>query len=74
MRELPIQHLVEQLFSAINSAADLSAGRAFEKWGSAHRDTDEASKEDLNLAQENDLLRRDDRILKKAGAIIKFDR
>ena len=32
------------------------------KWITAHRDTDVLSKEDLGLAQENDRLRRENRI------------
>ena len=35
------------------------------KWITAHRDTDVVSKEDLSLAQENDRLRRENRILKE---------
>ena len=35
------------------------------KWITARRDTDVVSKEDLGLAQENDRLRRESRILKE---------
>ena len=41
------------------------------KWITAHRDTDVVSKEDLNLAKENDRLRREIRILKEERDILK---
>ena len=37
----------------------------------AHRDTDVMSREDLDLAQENDRLRRENRILKEEREILK---
>jgi len=41
------------------------------KWITAHRDTDVVSKEDLDLAKENDRLRREIRILKEERDILK---
>ena len=41
------------------------------KWVTAHRNTDVVSKEDLNLAKENDRLRREIRILKEEMEILK---
>jgi len=41
------------------------------KWVTAHRDTDVVSKEDLDLARENDRLRRENRILKEGRDILK---
>ena len=41
------------------------------KWITAHRDTDVVSKEDLGLVQENDRLRRENRILKEEREILK---
>ena len=41
------------------------------KWITAHRDTDVVSKEDLGLAQENDRLRHENRILKEERDILK---
>lgn len=53
-------------------ADDLGVGMsALNKWITAHRDTDVVSKEDLSLAQENDRLRREDRILKEEREILK---
>ena len=47
-------------------ADDLGVGMlTLNKWITAHRDTDVVSKEDLGLAQENDRLRRENRILKE---------
>ena len=47
-------------------ADDLGVGMStLNKWITAHRDTDVVSKEDLNLAKENDRLRREIRILKE---------
>jgi transposase len=40
------------------------------KWITAHRDTDVVSKEDLSLTQENDRLRRENRILKEERDIL----
>ena len=56
-------------------ADDLGVGMlTLNKWITAHRDTDVVSKEDLGLAQENDRLRRENRILKtdtpRAAAIL----
>ena len=39
------------------------------KWITAHRDTDLVSKKDLGLAKENDLLRREVRLLKEERKI-----
>ena len=41
------------------------------KWITAHRDTDMISKEDLSLAQENDRLRREIRLLKEEREVLK---
>lgn len=53
-------------------ADDLGVGMSMlNKWITAHRDTDVVSKEDLSLAQENDRLRRENRILKDERDILK---
>jgi transposase len=53
-------------------AGDLGVGMStLNKWITAHRDTDVVSKEDLGLAQENDRLRRENRILKEERDIQK---
>ena len=53
-------------------ADDLGVGMStLNKWITAHRDTDVVSKEDLNLAKENDRLRREIRILKEERDILK---
>ena len=53
-------------------ADDLGVGMStLNKWITAHRDTDVVSKEDLDLAQENDRLRRDNRIHKEERDILK---
>ncbi|UWR51366.1 IS3 family transposase [Phaeobacter inhibens] len=53
-------------------ADDLGVGMStLNKWITAHRDTDVVSKEDLGLAQENDRLRREVRILKEERDIPK---
>jgi transposase len=44
---------------------------ALNKWITLHRDTDLVSKEDLSLAQENERLRREVRILKEERDILK---
>jgi len=50
---------------------DLGVGMStLNKWITAHRDTDVVSQEDLGLAQENDRLRRENRILKEDGSCI----
>ena len=41
------------------------------KWITAHRDTDVVSKEDLDLAKENERLRREIRLLKDEREILK---
>ena len=41
------------------------------KWIAAHRDTDVVSKEDLDLAKENDRLRREIKLLKEEREILK---
>ena len=41
------------------------------KWITADRDTDVVSKEDMNLAQENDRFRPENRILKEEREILK---
>lgn len=56
-------------------ADDLDVGMSTQnKWVTAHRDTDVISKEDLSLAQENDRLRREIRILKEEKDILKRPR
>ncbi len=53
-------------------ADDLGVGMStLNKWITAYRDTDVVSKEDLDLAQENDRLRRENRILKEEKAVLK---
>ena len=53
-------------------ADDLGVGMStLNKWITAHRDTDVVSKKDLGLAQENDRLRRENRILKEESEIYK---
>ena len=53
-------------------ASDLGVGMStLNKWITAYRDTDVVSKEDLSLAQENDRLRREGRILKEEREILK---
>ena len=53
-------------------ADDLGVGMStLNKWITAHRDTDVVLKEDLGLAQENDRLRRKNRILKEEREILK---
>ena len=53
-------------------ASDLGVGMStLNKWITAYRDTDVVSKEDLSLAQENDRLRRESRILKEEREILK---
>ena len=53
-------------------ADDLGVGMStLNKWITAHRDTDVVSKDDLGLAQENDRLRREVRILKEERDILK---
>jgi transposase len=47
-------------------ADDLGVGvSTLKKWITAYRDTDVVSKEDLDLAEENERLRRENRILKE---------
>ena len=53
-------------------ADDLGVGMStLTKWISAHRDTDVVSKEDLDLAKENDRLRREIKLLKEEREILK---
>ena len=53
-------------------ASDLGVGMStLNKWITAYRDTDVVSKEDLSLAQENERLRREVRILKEERDILK---
>ncbi len=53
-------------------ADDLGVGMStLNKWITAHRDTDVVSKEDLDLAKENDRLRREIRLLKEEREILK---
>jgi transposase len=53
-------------------ADDLGIGMStLNKWITAHRDTDVVSKDDLILAQENDRLWRENRILKEERDILK---
>ena len=52
--------------------SDLGVGMStLNKWITAYRDTDVVSKEGLSLAQENDRLRRKNRILKEEREILK---
>ena len=51
---------------------DLGIGMStLNKWITSHRDTDVLSKKDLGLTQENDRLRRENRILKEERDILK---
>jgi len=53
-------------------ADDLGVGMStLNKWITAHRDTDVVSQEDLDLAKENDRLRREIRLLKEQREILK---
>jgi transposase len=53
-------------------ADDLGVGMStLNKWITAHRDTNVVSKEDISLAQENDRLRREIRIIKEERDILK---
>ena len=53
-------------------ADDLGVGMStLNKWITAHRETDVVSKEDLGLAQENDRLRLENRVLKEEREILK---
>ena len=53
-------------------ADDLGVGLStLNKWVNAHRDTDVVSAEDLELARENERLRREIRILKEERDILK---
>ena len=53
-------------------ADDLGVGMStLNKWITAHGDTDVVSKEDLDLAKENDRLRREVRLLKEEREILK---
>jgi len=53
-------------------ADDLGVGMStLNKWITTHRDSDVVSKKDLSLAQENDRLRRENRILKEERDILK---
>ena len=54
-------------------ADDLGIGMStLNKWITAHRDTDMVSKKDLDLAKENDLLRREVRLLKEEKEVLKM--
>ena len=51
-------------------ADDLGVGMStLNQWITGHRDTDLVSKEDLDLAKENDLLRREVRLLREERKI-----
>ena len=53
-------------------AGDLGVGMStLNKWITAHRDIDVVSNEDMSLVQENDRLRRENRILKEERDILK---
>ncbi|SFU20932.1 transposase [Sedimentitalea nanhaiensis] len=53
-------------------ADDLGVGvSTLNKWITLHRDTDVVSKEDLDLARENERLRREVRLLKEEREILK---
>ncbi len=52
-------------------ADDLGVGMStLNKWITANRETDVVSKEDLSLIQENDRLRRENRVLKEEREIL----
>ena len=52
-------------------ADDLGVGMStLNQWITVHRDTDVVSKEDLDLAKENDRLRREVRLLKEKRKIL----
>ena len=54
-------------------ADDLGVGMSTLNQGiTVHRDTDVVSKEDLDLAKENDLLRREVRLLKEEKEVLKM--
>lgn len=54
------------------AADDLGVGMStLNKWITGNRETDVVSKEDLGLIQENDRLRRENRILKEEREILK---
>ena len=56
-------------------ADDLGVGMStLNKWITTHQDTDVVSKEDLGLAQENDRLRGENRILKEEREVLKRPR
>ena len=53
-------------------ADDLGVGMStLNKWITAHRDTNVVSQEDLDLAKENERLRREIRLLKEEREILK---
>lgn len=53
-------------------ADDLGVGMStLNKWITQHRDTDVVSQEDLDLAKENDRLRREIKLLKEERDILK---
>jgi transposase len=53
-------------------ADDLGVGMStLNKWITRHRDTDVVSQEDLDLAKENDRLRREIKLLKEERDILK---
>ena len=53
-------------------ADDLGVGMStLNKWITAYRDTDVVSKEDLDLTEENERLRREIRLLKEEREILK---
>ena len=53
-------------------ASDLGVGLStLNKWVTAHRETDLVSDKDLDLAQENERLRLENRILKEERDILK---
>ncbi len=62
-----------------NERADTQAGcfrfgcglPTLNKWGTAHRDTDVVPDKELDLARENERLRRENRILKEQRDILK---
>lgn len=53
-------------------ADDLGVGMStLNKWITAHRDTEVVSREDLDLAKENDRLRREIKLLKEEREVLK---
>jgi transposase len=68
-RKDAVQIALTSLLSRRQVADDLGVGLStLNKWVKAHRDTDVLSAEDRELAQENERLRLESRILERRGA------